>query len=172
MASLRTSKRVPVYTAGGRPPRRAGHRVVGQSVRIPERRSAGMPAAEAPFIPMRFRLTGLFPQPLLIDAETADELTTALDELLTAVQSPRRRDAATLHLWHGDAWWNLTDDLTHFADWLQAMPGTDPVAVRHFVEAPLDRPDWLFLAAAQMRRLLDAAADAAPKERDTPSLVL
>ncbi|MDX1546186.1 MAG: hypothetical protein R3247_04325 [Rhodothermales bacterium] len=121
---------------------------------------------------MRFRLTGLFPQALLIDAETAAEMASALDERLAAVQSPRRRNAAKVHLWHGDAWWNLTDDLTHFADWLQAMPGTDPAEVHRFTEAPLERPDWLFLAAAQMRRLLDAAADAAPQERDTPSFVL
>ncbi len=62
-----------------------------------------------------------------------------------------------LHLWHSDTWWDLTKDLSPFTSWLMDVIDAEPEDVRRFMEHPFEYPDWLFLAAVQMKRLLDAA---------------
>lgn len=62
-----------------------------------------------------------------------------------------------VHLWHTQAWWSLSDDLSQFCTWIidARMASFDETCV--FVAAPLSRPEWLFEAARQMKQLLEAA---------------
>ena len=102
---------------------------------------------------MRLRLTCGYLEAEILDVSSQEDLAEVL---------ARRSTAASLlpsqiHLWHNEAWWNLTDDLAPFLHWIIETQDVDLDEARRFAEDPLDRPDWLFEAARQMQRLLDAA---------------
>lgn len=101
---------------------------------------------------MRLRLTSGYLDAEIIDVSSQEELARALARRTTA--SPLL--PSQIHLWHNNAWWNLTDDLAPFLNWIIETQGVDVAEARRFGEAPLQRPDWLFEAACQMQRLLDA----------------
>ena len=102
---------------------------------------------------MRLRLTCGFLEAEILDVASQEALAEALARRT-------RADSvlpSQIHLWHNEAWWNLTDDLEPFLHWIIATQGVKVLDARRFAEAPLHRPDWLFEAARQMQRLLDAA---------------
>ncbi len=96
----------------------------------------------------------------VLEADSAE----ALAEVLSHIQSEygdRLHTAASLqvHLWHNQAWWNLSDDLSQFFAW-NIEAGTATVdETRAFAAAPFSRPDWLFEAARQMTTLLVVATE-------------
>ncbi len=72
-----------------------------------------------------------------------------------------------VHVWHRNAWWNLSDDLSQFFAWIiETGTGTHD-ETRAFAAAPLSRPDWLFEAARQMKKLLDVATEVQSDEQQT-----
>lgn len=114
-----------------------------------------------PFSPMRLRVTDGNTVRAVLDVETAQDLDRHLAQLSATLPAQRLE----VHLWHGNAWWNLSDDLAQYAAW-RVGPGRPTEAeARRFAGAPLSRPDWLYDAACQMQRLLDAALGA---ERPRP----
>lgn len=85
--------------------------------------------------------------------ELAEKLTHVFPDLEHAPQSVT---GVEVHLRHKNAWWNLTNDLAEFNAWIVEARGASLEATRQFAKAPLSRPDWLFEAAVQLGRLLDA----------------
>ncbi len=112
---------------------------------------------------MRLRLMDGSTEVAVLEITSAEELA----EVLTHVQDEvRDRLLATeplqIHVWHNDAWWNLSDDLSQFFAWIiEAGAGTLD-ETRAFAAAPLSRSDWLFEAAQQMKKLLDVASEVYP----------
>lgn len=97
----------------------------------------------------------------VFDVENAQDLERHLAQL-TATWAAKRPE---VHLWYGNAWWNLSDDLAQYAAWGIGLGRPTDTEARRFAGAPLSRPDWLYDAARQMQRLLDAALGA---ERPRP----
>ena len=100
------------------------------------------------------------------------EITSAeeLAEVLPCVQNEvRDRLLATeplqIHVWHNDAWWNLSDDLSQFFAWIIETKAGTLDETRAFAAAPLSRSDWLFEAARQMKKLLDVVTGEQPNEQ-------
>ena len=96
----------------------------------------------------------------------------ALAEVLCHVQSEcgeRLQTAASLqvHIWYNQAWWNLSDDLSQFFAWIIEAGTATFDETRAFAAAPLSRPDWLFEAARQMKKLLVVATASPPVDEPT-----
>ena len=102
----------------------------------------------------------------LVDVTSAE----ALAEVLPHIQDKARDwrlvvSPLQVHVWHRHAWWNLSDDLSQFFVWI-IETGTGTLdETRAFAAAPLSRPDWLFEAARQMKKLLDVATEVRSNER-------
>ncbi len=109
---------------------------------------------------MRLRLMDGGAELAVLEVDSAE----ALAEVLSHIQSEygdRLHTAASLqvHLWHNQAWWNLSDDLSQFFAWnIEAGTATFD-ETRAFVVAPLSHPEWLFEAARQMKKLLVVATE-------------
>ena len=75
--------------------------------------------------------------------------------------------ALQVHVWHNDAWWNLSDDLSQFFAWIIETGAGSLDETRAFAADPLSRPGWLFEAARQMQKLLEVASAIQPSEQRT-----
>ncbi|MCH7567299.1 MAG: hypothetical protein IH787_06550 [Nitrospirae bacterium] len=109
---------------------------------------------------MRLRLMDGSAELAVIEVDSAE----ALAEVLSHIQSEyggRLETTASLqvHLWHNQAWWSLSDDLSQFFAWIMEVGTATFDETRAFVAAPLTRPDWLFEAARQMKKLLVVATE-------------
>jgi len=96
-----------------------------------------------------------------------------LTKVLTHVQDDvgarlQAADALQVHLWYNNAWWNLSDDLSQFFAWIIETGAGTLDETRIFAAAPLSRPDWLFEAAQQMKKLLEVATEMQPGQKQTP----
>ena len=96
----------------------------------------------------------------------------ALAEALSRIQSEygdrlHTATALQVHLWYNRAWWNLSDDLSQFFAWLIEASAATIDETRAFAAAPFSRPDWLFEAARQMKKLLVAATECLPGNKPT-----
>ena len=107
---------------------------------------------------MRLRLTSGYLGDEILDVSSKE----GLAEVLAQRAPAESLLPCQIHLWHNDAWWNLTDDLGPFLHWIVETQGVEMDEARRFASAPLLRPDWLFEAACQMQRLLDAAESHSP----------
>jgi len=112
---------------------------------------------------MRLRLMNGSTEVAVLEITSAEELA----EVLPCVQNEvRDRLLATeplqIHVWHNDAWWNLSDDLSQFFAWIIETRAGTLDETRAFAAAPLSRSDWLFEAAQQMKKLLDVASEVYP----------
>ncbi len=94
----------------------------------------------------------------VLEVESAEALASALFHIESECEG-RIESAASLqvHLWHNQAWWNLSDDLSQFFAWIIEAGRATFDETCAFVAAPLTRPDWLFEAAGQMKKLLVVA---------------
>ncbi len=106
-----------------------------------------------------------------VEAHSAAELAERFAGLQRAAQE---RLLATsrlaVYLWHGGAWWNLSDDLAHAVAWHGGAVRATPDEIQRFAGAPLSRFDWLYEAARQMQRLLEAASMTHPETNTLASL--
>ncbi len=95
----------------------------------------------------------------VFEARTEEEFAERLVRIQRTLKDQLQTTARLeVHLWHNDAWWNLSDDLAQFFAWGLETGRATPDETRRFVGAPLSRLDWLYRAARQMQRLLDAAS--------------
>ncbi len=113
---------------------------------------------------MRLRLMDGTTELAFLEVDSAE----ALAEALSHIQSEcggRLETAASLqvHLWHNQAWWNLSDDLSQFFAWMIEAGTATVDETRAFAAAPLSRPEWLFEAARQMQKLLVVATESVDK---------
>lgn len=102
---------------------------------------------------MEFRLTEGRHELVVFNASDGNELA----EALLAHGAGGEVQGIHVHLWHSDAWWNLTSDLSQFATWLVEAKQMSPEDVAHFEAKPWQMPELLWEAACQLQRLLDAA---------------
>lgn len=115
---------------------------------------------------MRLRLMDGTTELAVLEVDSAE----ALAEALSHIQSEyggRLETTASLqvHLWHNQAWWSLSDDLSQFFAWIMEVGTATFDETRAFVAAPLSRPDWLFEAARQMKKLLEVATEGPPVDK-------
>ena len=118
---------------------------------------------------MRLRFMDGSTEVAVLEIASSEELTQVLLAYMQDDVGGRLRSAEALqvHLWHNKAWWNLSDDLSQFFAWIIETGAGSLDETRVFAAAPLSRPDWLFEAARQMKKLLDVAADIQPNEQRT-----
>ena len=111
---------------------------------------------------MRLRLMDDGVEMAVLEIASAEELR----DILTHAEGERLRAVRHLHvhLWHDYAWWNLSDDLSQFFTWVIETGIGTLEETRAFAAAPLSRPDWLFEAALQMKKLLDIVTDVSHSE--------
>ena len=113
---------------------------------------------------MRLRLMDGATELAVLEVESAEALSSALFH----IESEGRLETATslqVHLWHNQAWWSLSDDLSQFFAWIMEVGTATFDETRAFVAAPLTRPDWLFEAARQMKKLLVVATEGPPVDK-------
>ena len=113
---------------------------------------------------MRLRLMDGTTELAVLEVESAEALASALSHIQSEYGG-RLETAASLqvHLWHNQAWWNLSDDLSQFFAWMIEAGTATVDETRAFAAAPLNRPEWLFEAARQMQKLLVVATESVDK---------
>ena len=117
---------------------------------------------------MRLRLMDGRTEVAVLDVASAEELA----EMLPCVRDGLgdrllRQKPVQVHVQHRQAWWNLSDDLSQFFAWIIETGVGSLDETRAFAAAPLSRPDWLFEAARQMKKLLDVATEVPPNKQQT-----
>ena len=109
---------------------------------------------------MRLRFVAGRTELASLEVASAQELADKLVHVFPNLEyDPESIPAIDVHLRYRDAWWNLTSDLEEFNAWIVEAKGASPAATVRFSKNPLSRPDWLYEAAVQLGRLLDAAGE-------------
>jgi len=102
----------------------------------------------------------------VLNVDSTEELEAALTRVQAEQGTRFLEDAQPqIHLWHNEAWWNLSDDIAQFHVWSVETGRASLNETRAWADDPFSRSDLLFEAARQMKKLLEAA-DGISKESE------